>query len=470
MFLSEDANVTTKPDNKAVIARDSQGSSKENLSSKNLSSKNLSSKNLASQNLPPKNLPLKDTSAKSAHLKNSSGSQPLSQKPDFKGDPHPKKSTHRPYRRRQYSPRFAALDLGTNNCRLLIANPRGKSMRIIDAYSQIVRLGENLSTTGELSDAAMERTIAVLKICAEKIKYREVTHMRCVATQACRGARNADIFLKRAQEEAGITLEIISAEEEARLAMNGCRDLFDEKAKAALVFDIGGGSTEISWVKLPETDADHKDHQNNSHQSKEHAGATVHPKAEMKAWFSLPFGVVNISEKWGGHEMSRETYDLIVAEVSHAVRTIGDSAEMKDYFEQGYAHLVGTSGTVTSIAGVYLELDRYRRMAVDGLWLSRENVYKVSERLRAMDFQTRAQEPCIGEERADLVICGCAILEGILKEWPSERIRVADRGLREGILVELGQISRRSNHKNRKPQNRKPQNRKPHNRKPQYGK
>lgn len=339
--------------------------------------------------------------------------------------------------RRRPPPRYAALDLGTNNCRLLVAAPKGKSLRIVDAFSRIVRLGENLSRTGMLSDAAMDRTIEVLAICAEKIRYRGVTHMRLVATQACRGASNGQVFLDRVRAETGLSLEIINTQEEARLAMLGCTDLFDDNAKAVLVFDIGGGSTEISWVRLSgDGDANNK-------------GGQVEKK--IVSWSSFPFGVVSLAEKWDGREITRSTYDEIVAEVRTAIRDVGDEAGLRSLFENGEAHLLGTSGTVTSIAGVHLKLERYRRVDVDGLWLSSQRIVQVSEELRAMDFAARASQPCIGRERADLVVCGCAILEAIIQEWPSSRVRVADRGLREGILLELkeqDQRERRSSPKN----------------------
>lgn len=340
------------------------------------------------------------------------------------------KNGHHKYDTRGQSPRYAALDLGTNNCRLLVAAPRGRGLRIVDAFSRIVRLGENLSRTGALSQAAMDRTIDVLKICAEKIEARGVTSLRCVATQACRGASNGDEFLARVKEETGLTLEIIGPGEEARLAMIGCRDLFDPQADAVLVFDIGGGSTEISWIRNPS------------------AGEARANSAEIDfvAWSSLPFGVVSLAEKWDGREITRDTYNAIVEEVRQAVAAVGDQHNVLPAFKQKRAHVLGTSGTVTSLAGIHLKLDRYRRNLVDGLWLSRNDAKVISEKLRAMSFEERANEPCIGQERADLVVCGCAILEAILLEWPSERIRVADRGLREGILSELSgdrQLSRR---------------------------
>ncbi|MEZ5893618.1 MAG: Ppx/GppA phosphatase family protein [Parvularculaceae bacterium] len=325
--------------------------------------------------------------------------------------------------------RFAALDLGTNNCRLLIASPRGRELRIVDAFSRIVRLGEGVSQTGVLSDAAMERTISALAVCAEKINRREVTHMRCIATQACRGSQNGAAFLERVTAETGLTFDVISTEEEARLAVAGCAELLDPEASAGLVFDIGGGSTELSWVRRSESGRG----------------------ADIAAWTSMPFGVVSLAEKWGGHEMTAETYRAVVEDVRKEVARIGDPAGMKGVFEADGAHLLGTSGTVTSIAGVHLDLKRYRRDRVDGLWLTAKDVRRVTEKLRAMSFDERAAEPCIGAERADLVVSGCAILEALLIEWPSTRVRVADRGLREGILADLARKAQKERRRRRKP-------------------
>lgn len=338
-----------------------------------------------------------------------------------------------PGRRRQV--RLAAVDLGTNNCRLLVAAPRGRKFRVVDAFSRIVRLGEGLSRTGVLADEAMDRAIDALKACADKIERRGVTHGRYIATQACRAAANGEEFLERVKAETGLEFEIISTAEEARLAVSGCTDLFDEEAEAGLIFDIGGGSTEISWVR-PEEDASAQNNRS--------------PRSlEIAAWLSLPVGVVNLSEKWGGRDIDAETYDEIVESIRKEIKNFGDPGGVRPYFDAGAAHMLGTSGTVTSIAGVHLSLPRYRRDKVDGLWLTTEDAREVSERLRAMSYQERGDEPCIGPERADLVVCGCAILEALLREWPVSRIRVADRGLREGMLTGLAAKTRNRSRRQR---------------------
>jgi exopolyphosphatase / guanosine-5'-triphosphate,3'-diphosphate pyrophosphatase len=329
--------------------------------------------------------------------------------------------------------KFAALDLGTNNCRLLIASPRGRGLRIFDAFSRIVRLGEGVSATGALSEEAMARTLDALRICADKIARRGVIRTRCIATQACRAAENGAAFLARVEAETGLRFEIISPEEEARLAVAGCGELLDPQAPAGLIFDIGGGSTEISWVRP-------------------RAGEGRSRGPEILAWTSLPMGVVTLSERHGGREMSRDDYSSLVDRLRADIASIGDPAGVAATFEGGQGHFLGTSGTVTSIAGVHLRLPRYRRDRVDGLWLTADDVRAVSERLRAMSYEERATEPCIGVERADLVVCGCAILEALLLEWPATRIRVADRGLREGILVGLAaQRKRERNRRRRRP-------------------
>lgn len=327
--------------------------------------------------------------------------------------------------------KFAALDLGTNNCRLLIASPRGRGFRIFDAFSRIVRLGEGVASTGALSEDAMARTLDAIRVCAEKVERRGVVRIRCIATQACRSASNGAAFLDRVERETGLRFEIISPAEEARLAVTGCGELLDHDAPAGLIFDIGGGSTEISWVR-----------------PRSENGRGRAP--EILAWTSMPLGVVSLSERYGGRDMTREAYAALIDALRADIAAAGDPAGVRTLFAEGRGHFLGTSGTVTSIAGVHLRLPRYRRDRVDGLWLSADEVRDVSERLRAMSYDERAREPCIGVERADLVVSGCAILEALLLEWPATRIRVADRGLREGILVGLAQEKNRERGRNRR--------------------
>ncbi|WP_310038247.1 MULTISPECIES: Ppx/GppA phosphatase family protein [unclassified Sphingomonas] len=309
---------------------------------------------------------------------------------------------------------YAALDLGTNNCRLLIARPTGSGFTVVDAFSRIVRLGEGLASTGRLSDAAIERTIAALRICADKLRRRHVALSRAVATEACRQAANGAEFIDRVYRETGIVLDIITAEEEARLAVLGCHALLEPGDAPALVFDIGGGSTELVVVD----------------------STGDHPR--ILDWHSAPWGVVSLTEARGivgDHAPAARAaaYARMRAEVAAAFAPFISRLPSV----RGTPRLLGTSGTVTTLASVHLGLSSYDRNAVDGLIVPAASMRAVSRRVAELDLAGRSAIPCIGPERADLVVAGCAILETIMDIWPAERLGIADRGIREGILRRL---------------------------------
>ncbi len=313
---------------------------------------------------------------------------------------------------------YAALDLGTNNCRLLIARPTADGFRVVDAFSRIVRLGEGLALTSRLCNDAISRSIEALKICREKIELRGVNRVRLIATEACRIAHNGSFFLERVSREAGLDLEIVDRETEARLAAAGCAALADPEASSVVLFDIGGGSTEVVWLKKANFE-------------------TQNTNARVKAWVSLPVGVVTLADRYGGVDVNSTCFENMVAEVSAHLK--GFTKQAASSMECPNFHILGTSGTVTTIAGVYLELKRYQRKEVDGIWMGNSDVERVMQQLLAMSFAERAANPCIGLERADLVLAGCAIFEAIRRAFPSKRVRIADRGLREGILMEMMQ-------------------------------
>jgi len=308
---------------------------------------------------------------------------------------------------------YAALDLGTNNCRLLIACPSGDSFRVVDSFSRIIRLGEGISATGCISDAAIERAIGALSICRDKIQTRKAQRLRLIATEACRAASNASGFRDRVAAETGIRLEVINRETEAALAVLGCSPLLDPNGRGAVLFDIGGGSTELVRIERDPTEPN----------------ATP----RIKAWMSIPLGVVTLAERFGGRDVTPQSYALMVQEVAKHIAPFaaehgGDTSDM---------HLLGTSGTVTTLAGVHLNLLRYDRRRIDGIWMNNADITATIARLLAMSYQERADNHCISVERADLVLAGCAILDAIRNAFPLPRLRVADRGLREGMLVEM---------------------------------
>lgn len=327
------------------------------------------------------------------------------------------------------APCYAALDLGTNNCRLLIATPSHTGFRVVEAYSRIVRLGEGLTTSGKLSDEAMERAMAALRVSGEKVRRRRVVKFRAIATQACRIATNGQAFVNRVANETGVRLQIITPQEEARLSVTGCLNLLDTRHDAALVVDVGGGSTELSWVDLKAPPV---------------AGAPP-----VRAWLSIPIGVVTLAERFPEGEVATESwFREMVEHVKAPLADFRRADPMRPLFDAGRAHLVGTSGAITSLAGMHLRLPRYDRNRVDGIWMSRGDCDGAADRLLALSAAQRAAQPCIGPDRADLVLAGAAILQAVQEMWPCERVRVADRGLREGILLSL--MAERSARRRRK--------------------
>lgn len=317
---------------------------------------------------------------------------------------------------------YAALDLGTNNCRLLVVAAAGAGFRVIESYSRIVRLGEGLARSGVLSEAAMQRTLEALRECAKAVAVHPNLRVGCIATQACRVAANGEAFLEQVRRETGFAFRIVSAEEEARLALRGCAALIDTRADVALVVDVGGGSTEIVFVD---------------------AASAREPPAQVLAWASLPIGVVELAERMPETIPHRGWYEAMRADVAAALARSAPAAQrVSDAFAAGRAHILGTSGAVSSLAGVHLKLDRYQRSKVDGLWMKRSDLAEVADVLIAMGPHGRAANACIGPDRTDLVLPGCAILEAICDRWPAERIRVADRGLREGVLMDLMEADR----------------------------
>ena len=318
-------------------------------------------------------------------------------------------------------PFYGALDLGTNNCRLLVATPRERGFRVVDAFSRIVRLGEGTGGNGVLGETAMARAIEALKVCGAKLAQRQVARARLIATEACRTAVNGPEFVERVRVEAGLTLEIVSREAEARLAVAGCASLVDPLAAGVILFDIGGGSSELVWIDL----GPHPD------------GRRRRMADRIRAWMSLPVGVVNVSERHGGRHVTPAQFTAMVDEVAGMLDDFPEAGALDVAVAAGGVHMLGTSGTVTTLAGVHLGLPRYDRRRVDGTWLTGAQVEDLVGALVAMDYEARVANPCIGRERADLVLAGCAILEAFRRRWPCERMRVADRGLREGILVEL---------------------------------
>ncbi len=340
---------------------------------------------------------------------------------------------------------YGAIDLGTNNCRMLMARRAHRGFRVVESFSRIVRLGEGIGARGALSQDAMDRAVEALAVCAQKLERRRVTKLRAVATQACRMADNGPAFIERVRQETGLSLDLISPEEEARLAVQGSLDLLDDSFDAAVVVDIGGGSTEMCWLDLAEW--------------RERGGYPDAGRPGIRGWTTIPLGVVTLSERLPEPDnMDAEArlawYESLKAEVRKEMRFPKGARRLRPLFDAGRAHMVGTSGTVTSLAGVHLNLARYDRNQVDGLWISSQEARAACDRLSSRDAAGRAGEGCIGAERADLVVAGCAILEAVMDAWPVPRLRVGDRGLREGLLLNLIYPKRKRGRRGRKARGR----------------
>jgi exopolyphosphatase / guanosine-5'-triphosphate,3'-diphosphate pyrophosphatase len=323
---------------------------------------------------------------------------------------------------------FAALDLGTNNCRLLIAHPcfrntpNGRALSVVDSYSRVVKLGEGIVANGRLSLAAMERTKESLRHCAEKIVKYPIARSRFVATEACRRAENTAEFVREVRSEIGIDLEVITSEEEARLALLGCCSLLERGIQRALAFDIGGGSTEVMWVETPE-----------SYYTAEEPLFPFIP--ETKGWLSIPNGVMSLSELMGDSAYSEMYFEEMVEKLMQYLIPLSRQHNIIEWVNHGATQLLSTSGTVTTLAAIYLGLHRYDRARVDGVKLSVKDLQKSIRAVLAMRPSERFMHPCIGPDRCEYILAGCAIFEAIVRTFPFHFITIADRGVREGAIM-----------------------------------
>lgn len=311
-------------------------------------------------------------------------------------------------------PVFAAIDLGTTNCRLLIATPTPTGFAVKETFSRITRLGEGLVSDGVLSERAIKRTIYALKLCVRKLEKYKIVKSRFVATEACRRAKNGADFIARVKKETGLDLEVISFEEECRLGVSGCVPLINRNIRYAVVFDIGGGSTEVSWAKI------NQDNQ-----------------VKIEGFLSFPLGVITVSEAFTGKELSSAAYRAVAKKVVSYLQPFENKYGILSLIQQGEVQMIAMSGTVTTIGAFHLELPVYNRAVVDGMALSYDDLIKAKRKLEKMTYTEKEAHPCIGMQRADLSLPGCAILQGICEMWPIGEVTIADRGLREGIVLDL---------------------------------
>ncbi|KIC19459.1 MULTISPECIES: Ppx/GppA phosphatase family protein [unclassified Leisingera] len=326
---------------------------------------------------------------------------------------------------------YAALDLGTNSCRMLIAQPKGSGIHVVDSFSKSVQLGAGLERTGRLSRSSMARTIQALRICQQKLKRNKVKRMRLVATEACRRAKNARDFIRQVKRETGLTLEIIQPEEEARLAVISCAPLVSTKTEQLLVVDIGGGSTELVWIDVSSVPRRDRPAAIMRLHNGFRPAEGPFPAAKVVDWISVPLGVATLRDQFNDVEDDAARFALMSWFFEE---NLADFAPYKDEQARAGFQIVGTSGTVTTVAASHLGLKRYDRTKVDGLRMTSDQIDKVIRGYLELGPQGRRRDPRIGEDRQALIMSGSAILQALLRCWPTDRLSVADRGLREGLL------------------------------------
>ena len=331
---------------------------------------------------------------------------------------------------------FAAIDLGTNSCRLVIATPTPTSFRIVETFSKITRLGEGIIKDNQLSSTAIRRTLNALRVCAGVLEeYSPIVKFRFVATAACRRAINCKYFVELVKKETGINLEIISTKEESRLSVVGCLPLLNRNIKRALVFDIGGGSTEISLARVT------------------NSGHTI-----IEGFVSLPYGVVTVSEAFPAGDMTDLAYSTIMERTQNILQEFEDRHHITEAILNQEIQVIGTSGTVTVLGAVHLNLIRYNRSAVDGISILKQDMDRVIHKIKRLGDEGRKKHPCIGSQKSDLTMAGCAIIEGLTSFWPISEVTVADRGIREGILLDLMHSTAQKINSSKKRKNRYPYN------------
>jgi exopolyphosphatase / guanosine-5'-triphosphate,3'-diphosphate pyrophosphatase len=329
---------------------------------------------------------------------------------------------------------YAALDLGTNSCRMLIATPEVGRFRVLDAFAKSVRLGSGLERTGHLSKSAIGRTLAALEVCADKLDRYRVKNVRLVATEACRRARNGTYFLQRAARETGLDLEVIRPEEEARLAVISCAPLVSPRAEQVLVFDIGGGSTELVWLDLSEIAPQRR--------AQAILDLRMHGPARPGAarivdFISVPLGVATLHERYADVEDDNARFALMAWYFEERIAGFRPYIEARVGDDPATFQMIGTSGTVTTVGAAHLGLRRYDRRKVDGMVLSAEAIEEVISRFLRLGPEGRRNDIGLGRDRSELIMSGAAILQTLLRIWPTESMRVADRGLREGMLFAM---------------------------------
>lgn len=299
--------------------------------------------------------------------------------------------------------RKAAIDLGTNTARLLIAETDGETITPILVKRHITRLGGGFTREQGLSIEARERTLAAMRDFAKEMAAHRVTALRAVATSAVRDAKNGREFCAEVFDEAGIKLEVIDGHEEGLLTLKGVFCGIDDKRGDFLVFDIGGGSTEY----------------------------TLSSGEEMRFTRSLPLGVVRLTEGKGSVAEMEEKIDRELSGLLEEMEREGMRVE------PGRCTLVGTAGTATTVAAIDLEMTDYDYRRVNNHAVSLERIRAIFAKLLPLSPSERLQVAGLEKGREDLIIAGLVLMIRTMETFGIDRLKVNDFGLLEGILLSV---------------------------------
>lgn len=307
---------------------------------------------------------------------------------------------------------FAAIDLGSRNCRTIVGcQSKAGAFEYIETYSKSVSLADGVAASKKLSRKSMDRTIEALAFCSKVLsRYAGLTYL-AVATDAMRRAENASVFIKRVKRELGLIISIITPQEEAYYAALGCIEVLSLETEIFVVFDIGGGSSEIALCRQ-KSDKD----------------------IELIDSLSIPYGVINLLES--KDHLTFSGYSNLVQKISDLSRDfLNQYATTLDFVNN--FQCIGTSGTTTTVAALNMNLRFYDREKINDSILQFSEILKTVHYVQSLSEDERKLHPYISQSNEDLVLGGLTILEGIVRGLPASTITVTDRGVRDGVVYAL---------------------------------
>ena len=293
----------------------------------------------------------------------------------------------------------AAIVIGSYNCRIIIVN-NSPNIKILKTISVATNLIKNLSYSNEFTHKNIKKTVRCLTMFSRKMLEYNVTKYRCVATEACRQVINSDFFIGEVKKKTGLSVEIISVNEEAQLCFQSCKKYIERMNNEGILFDIGGGSTEISFFDV---------------------------KNEKFETSSIPLGVINLSEKINLHGKNKITFQM-----KRYFQSL--KSNLSNQIDPGFS--IGSCSTVSTLSAIHLNLTTFDRKKIEGLLLDVDEIMKIINNLRNLKVNEMLKHPCI-RKKYPLLLNGMEILEKILENFPIKQILVSQSGLTGGMIENL---------------------------------